>query len=128
MRTFCVLYPGWGLFLPYNLLLHQDPAFQTSAVVDHIVVLPVKPPVKLDFDDNLEVPSSSSEEGSNLTRSLASTSTSTSSSSSPVFRAVALAWLAEFVKKHERTTQSWDVVKDLVLLLYTNGGYVMLLR
>ncbi|XRB15424.1 EF-hand domain-containing protein [Pseudoscourfieldia marina] len=83
-------------------------------VVDHIVVLPVKPPVKLDFDDNLEVPSSSSEEGSNLTRSLASTSTSTSSSSSPVFRAVALAWLAEFVKKHERTTQSWDVVKEFM--------------
>ena len=49
-------------------------------------------------------------------------------SESPVGRAVSLAWLAQFVKAHAGTTQSWDVVKDLVLLLYTNGGYVMLLR
>ena len=70
-------------------------------------VLPVKPP-RQDVDDGKTQAEHASE--------------------SPVGRAVSLAWLAQFVKAHAGTTQSWDVVKDLVLLLYTNGGYVMLLR
>ncbi|XRB25343.1 EF-hand domain-containing protein [Pseudoscourfieldia marina] len=36
------------------------------------------------------------------------------SSESPVYRAVALAWLAQFVKAHTGTTQSWDVVKEFM--------------
>ncbi|XRB03834.1 EF-hand domain-containing protein [Pycnococcus provasolii] len=37
-----------------------------------------------------------------------------SSSESPVYRAVSLAWLAQFVKAHAGTTQSWDVVKEFM--------------
>ena len=33
---------------------------------------------------------------------------------SPVYRAVSLAWLAQFVKAHAGTTQSWDVVKEFM--------------
>ncbi|XRB25467.1 EF-hand domain-containing protein [Pseudoscourfieldia marina] len=33
---------------------------------------------------------------------------------SPVYRAVALAWLAQFVKAHTGTTHSWDVVKEFM--------------
>ena len=36
------------------------------------------------------------------------------SSESPVYRAVAIAWLAQFVKAHTGTTQSWDVVKEFM--------------
>ncbi|XRB02980.1 EF-hand domain-containing protein [Pycnococcus provasolii] len=56
-------------------------------------VLPVKPP-RQDVDDGKTQAEHASE--------------------SPVGRAVSLAWLAQFVKAHAGTTQSWDVVKEFM--------------
>ncbi|XRB01759.1 dynein assembly factor [Pycnococcus provasolii] len=77
----------------------------TSAATD--VVLPQRRHV-LDFDNNGDDKSP----GNLILRS--SQTPEPSTSSSPVYRAVALAWLAQFVKAHAGTTQSWDVVKEFM--------------
>ena len=56
-------------------------------------VLPVKPPRQI-FDDGKTQAEHASE--------------------SPVGRAVSLAWLAQFVKAHAGTTQSWEVYKEFM--------------
>ena len=68
-------------------------------------MLPVKA-TRLDFDND-----------DDESRNLISQAPEPSRSSSPVFRAVSLAWLAEFAKKHEGTTQSWEVNKEFMVIV-----------
>ena len=67
-----------------------------AALLAESTAVPVKPPSRQIFDDD----------GKNQAQE--------HSSESPVYRAVALAWLAQFVKAHAGTTQSWDVVKEFM--------------
>ena len=67
-----------------------------AALLAESTAVPVKPPSRQIFDDD----------GKNQAQE--------HSSESPVYRAVALAWLAQFVKAHDGTTQSWDVVKEFM--------------
>ncbi|XRB25260.1 EF-hand domain-containing protein [Pseudoscourfieldia marina] len=67
-----------------------------AALLAESTAVPVKPPSRQIFDDD------------------GKTQAQEHSSESPVYRAVALAWLAQFVKAHDGTTQSWDVVKEFM--------------